>query len=372
MASTFKDIPPLLHDARLSDCRWDCHLKRLHLYFRCLRRNVDGTPFEDSTVDLMLDGVEQIAAYYSPANVLVKPSEFKLKTWIALSDLEDWPYGSVETHLAINSLHAEFEAATSCIQETLFGEGEERTSKAPLQIHLSFEPHNYGPQATATRLSIDCDSIEPFTNGVPLDVETWERQFEAWWTGWREHWSEKGHDDAEEQKSALEDTFIPAAQPNPPDLSYRPPSAAPFLLTPTTAPAELLKPIEDYHTGLHEQGWLKMAAAYPLFDQEPEERAAHLRDQFLSYDFGRWVYVRHIDSWWCDGNRSCVVVRGIEHVKGDDESPTSNEETVITYGLRKFRQTWIIATWSQGWPRFGSAEKLQEAQTWREGWNLAE
>ena len=66
----------------------------------------------------------------------------------------------------------------------------------------------------------------------------------------------------------------------------------------------------------------------------------------------------------------------IRHVNrltfGDGESPERNEETVITYGLRRFRQTWVIATWSQGWPRFGSADKLPEAQTWRDGWNLAE
>ena len=149
-------------------------------------------------------------------------------------------------------------------------------------------------------------------------------------------------------------------------------TAAPFLVMTTTATAGLLKPIGDYHTGVHERDWPKVAAVYPHFDQGPDERAARLRDQFLGHDYGRWVYVRRIDRWWCEGDRACVVVRGIEHVKGDDESPDRNEETVITYGLRRFRQTWVIATWSQGWPRFGSADKLPEAQSWRDGWNLAE
>ena len=155
-------------------------------------------------------------------------------------------------------------------------------------------------------------------------------------------------------------------------MFYRPPSAAPFLLPPTTVPAELLKPIEDYHTGHHEQDWLKVAAAYPNFDKGSGERAARLRDQFLGHNYGRWVYVRYIDGWWCEGSRACVIVRGIEHVKSDDDSPDRNEETVITYGLRKHHQTWVIATWSQGWPRFGSADKLQGEQSWRNGWNLAE
>jgi hypothetical protein len=134
----------------------------------------------------------------------------------------------------------------------------------------------------------------------------------------------------------------------------------------------LLRPIEDYHTGLHERDWLKVAVAHPHFDFSPEERAARLRDQFLGWDHGRWVYVRHIDGWWREGNRACVVARGVEHVKGDDESPVRNEETVITYGLRRSRRGWVIATWSQGWPRFRSADRLTEPQSWREGWHLAE
>src|SRR5947209_251253 len=40
---------------------------------------------------------------------------------------------------------------------------------------------------------------------------------------------------------------------------------------------------------------------------------------------------RYIDGWWREGDRACVIVRGIEHAKGDDESPARNEETVITY-----------------------------------------
>jgi hypothetical protein len=363
MTITLKDIPLLLHDARLSDFGWDRYLKILHLSFQCLRRNVDGTPIEDSTVDLKLDGVRGIIAYYSPASVLVRPSEFKLDNRIALADLEDWSYGSMEAHLVINSLQAEFELTTACVREALVGDAEQQRGESPLRVYVSFEPHKYGTQGVMTGLAIDCESLEPFTNGVPLDIETWVRQFEAWWAAWRHHWSEQGKNEEGEQEPVMEDTFIPAGQPDPPDLSYRPPSAAPFLLPPTNAPGELLKPIEDYHTGLHERDWPRVAAAYPFFDQDPNERAARFREQFLNYEFGRWVYVRHIDSWWCEGNRACVVVRGVEHVKGDDDSPSRNEETVITYGLRRFRQTWVIATWSQGWPRFGSAEKLQDVQS---------
>jgi hypothetical protein len=257
----------------------------------------------------------------------VKPSEFKPGPRIDLADLEDWSHVAIEAHLAINSLQAEFEEATAFVGEALVGDLMAHASESPLRIHVSFEPQNHGPEGTTTGIAIDCDSLEPFTNGVPLAIETWERQFEAWWTGWRNHWSEKGQEEGDKQQPALEDTFIPAGQPDPPDLSYRPPSAPAFLLPPSTVPAELLKPIADYHTGHHEQNWLKGAGAYPVFDQGPDVRAARLQDQLLGHNYGRWVYVRQIDGWCCKGSRACVIVRGIEHNKGDDNSPTGNEET---------------------------------------------
>ena len=371
MASALKDIPPLLHDARLGDCRWDGHLKTLDLGFRCLRRNVDGTPIGDGTVDLKLGGVERVVAYYSPASVTVRPSEFEPGARITPADLEAWPHGAVEARLAINSPQAEFDAATACYREALVGDPEDHPADTPLRVHVTFEPHDHGPQGTVMGLSIDCDSLEPYTNGVPLDIATWERQFEAWWAGWRGHWAAKGPEDGDHEP-ALEDTFIPAGQPDPPDLSYQPPAAPPFRVAETTAPAELLQPVEDFLGGKYERDWSRVAAAYPFFDQEPDERAARLRDQFLGWDHGRWVYARHIDGWWREGDRACVVVRGVEHVKGDEDSPARNEETVITYGLRRSRRGWVIATWSQGWPRFGSADKLTGQQSWRGGWNLAE
>jgi hypothetical protein len=371
MESTLKEIPPLLHEARLSDCHRDRDLKTLDLSFQCLRRHVDGTPVEDNTVDLKLGGVERVVAHYSPASVTVKPSEFEPGFRLTLADLEEWPHGAVEVHLAINSPQAEFDSATAGVREALVGDLDDRPGDSPLRVHVSFEPHNCGPQGTAIGLSIDCDSLEPFTNGVPLDIGTWQQQFDAWWAGWREHWAATGQESGDEQP-ALEDTFIPGGQPDPPDLSYNPPPASPFLVPPTTAPAELLKPIEDYHTGFHQRDWPRVAAAYPHFDYNPEERAARLREQYLGWDHGRWVFVRHIDGWWQEGDRACVIVRGVEHAKGDDESPATNQETVLTYGLRKSRQGWVIATWLQGWPRFGSAEKLPEPQSWREGWYLAE
>jgi hypothetical protein len=371
MAHTIKDIPPLLHDARLIACAWDRLLKTLDLSFRCLRRNVNGTSVEDPTVDLKLGGVERVVAYYAPAGVAAKPSEFDPGPRITLADLEDWPHAEAEAHLANNTPQAEFDAETACVREALIGDLDDG-GESPLRVHLTFEPHNYGPQGVVAALVVECNSLDSFAAGVPLDIETWARQFEAWWAGWREHWAAKDGAGSEAQEPADEDTFIPAGGPDAPDLSYRPPAAPPFLIPSESAPPELLKPIDDYHTGFHERDWQRVAAAYPHLDYSTQDRVDRLREQFLGWDHGRWAYVRHIDMWWREGNRACVVVRGIEHVKGDAEEPGRNEETVITYGMRRFRDHWVIATWSQGWPRFGSAAKLPEPQPWREGWDLAE
>src|SRR5262245_55091014 len=140
MPGTIRDIPPLLHDARLSDCHWDRHLKALHLCFQCLRRNVDGTPIEDGAVDLKLGGVERVIAYYSPASVTVKPSEFQPHSRIALADLNDWPHRAVEAHLAINSPQADFEEVTACLREALIGDLDDCPGESPLRVHVSFEP----------------------------------------------------------------------------------------------------------------------------------------------------------------------------------------------------------------------------------------
>ncbi|HVX15917.1 MAG TPA: hypothetical protein VHC22_32335 [Pirellulales bacterium] len=363
-------IPPLLHDARLTEFAWDCNLRTLHTLLQCLRRNVDGTPIEDPTVELKLGGVSHIRAHYSPADFSVRPSEFDLERRIQIGDLEDWPHGECEASLAVNSLHSEFDLETSCVQETLFGEQEDNES--PLRVHICLNPYNYGPKAARDSLFIACDSIEAFAQGVPLDIELWQRQFDAWWQGWQDHWAEKTDEDSADGETAIEDTFIPGRPADPPDLSYQPPSAPPFQIAPTTAPQELLKPIEKFHNSLRQRDWAMLAAAYPFFDETPEERAARLRERLVGDEFGRWLYVRRVDRWWCEGNRACVVVRGIEHTRTDEDPAGTNEETVVTYDLRKYRHTWVIATWSQGWPRFGSAEKLDEPQPWRDGWNLAQ
>ena len=221
-------------------------------------------------------------------------------------------------------------------------------------------------------IAVACNSVQPYSAGVFLDIDTWKAEFDAWWTGWQEELDASDREDDEESEVVPEDTFIPAAKPAPPDLSYRQPDRPPFQIGSSDVPAELLRPIIDFLVGMHERDWPRMASASPNFDRSPAEQASQLVTQYLGDDYGRWIYIRQIDSWWCEENRACVVVRGIEHLAPDEEEPATNQETVVTYDLRRHRNSWVIVTWSQGWPRYGSAPKLSGTPAWMKGWELAD
>jgi hypothetical protein len=255
----YQNIPALLHDAHLNGLDWEPHLNSMWLSFACLRRSVDGAPIMSPTVELYLEGVNQVAAYYSPANIEVRPSDFSVPDPLSSADLQEWTRPPDEAFVAINSPHADFEMATSCAIEWLFGEPLASDSEdSHLRMHLTFR-HSYEEGAVAIALFFACDSIQPFSAGVPLSIDDWGQQFGAWWQNWKEHWSAKGSADQEsESEVVIEDKFIPTGEDPPPDLSYRPPAEPAFQLTATDAPNELLQPIEDFHVGLHKQEWARM------------------------------------------------------------------------------------------------------------------
>jgi hypothetical protein len=112
-----------------------------------------------------------------------------------------------------------------------------------------------------------------------------------------------------------------------------------------------------------------MAHAFPQPDKPVDERARNLEGWNCAHDFGRWGYARSVERWWVEGRRACVVVRGVEHAMAADDDPATNQETVWTIALRNRRGEWCIDTYSQGWPAFGSAEKLDEKhKTWLKRW----
>src|SRR5687768_15635360 len=99
MADWYQEIPTLLHDAQFTGLQWEPHLRRIQLDFDCLRRNEDGSSLDDPVVELHLDSVEQLVAYYAPADLEVRPSEFVVRSRLSAADLVDWSQPAGEASL---------------------------------------------------------------------------------------------------------------------------------------------------------------------------------------------------------------------------------------------------------------------------------
>ncbi|MEK6235120.1 MAG: hypothetical protein N2C14_10430, partial [Planctomycetales bacterium] len=263
-------------------------------------------------------GVERLAAYYSPPMIEARPSEFQVPDPLSVGDFVEWKLPASEADVSINSRQAAFDMRTACRIDWLLEENpSDPSGSLDLNVYLVLDNYTYAAGSVRTAFHIGCAALEVRSSGVPLDLENWRNQFEAWWRGWREHWDEK--DDDQETEPCQEDVFIPAGESTP-DLSYEPPSRPAFSLE-TNCPSDLLKPIEEFHGGRNKRDWMKLASAYPDLDATIEERAEQLKEWYLGDEFGCWTYARHIDSWWREGRRACVVVRGIEHCMPDEEDP---------------------------------------------------
>lgn len=336
-------IPELLQDAALVDVQWRPEIKQLSLYFQCLRRNIDGTDIENSEVELRLCNVTGIAAYYNPLHYSKRPSQCTVEDQDLYAQLLDWNYEPYEALLSINSRQALFDMETSWKNEWLYGEAvcDKPNARFQLFVDRVSTPNKemgYGLHFSGNELCV-------FSNGVPLDIAVWNKQFEAWWKGWRNHW--KG--DNAGYNHAQEDAFIPAGTDPPPNLSYKPPAIPVFQIENTEAPQEILEPICNYHEGILNRNWEQVAKAWTNFDLSIEKWAEKLRGSFQGMNFGRWVYVRTIEDWWIEGSQACVFAKGIEHQMPDEEDPARNLDIIVKYGLRLSNTGWVIHTLSQSY-----------------------
>ena len=365
--ATLGRIRALLHDATLLDVAWDRPLGTLVARFDCLRRHPDGTDLTDRTVAFTLAGVRAVAVGYDSTSLEDRPSAFEPPQHVTAGELADWPYRPQEAALWINSALTE-DAVDAARVDWLAG-GEPDLRAAGCTFCLTFDQWgDFGMPMIRVWLLAGGDDFKISSGGgLPLDLDLWEGQFDGWWKGWRAYWALKPNDDTDERGGggggAREyETAIPAGEPEPPDLSYRPPAEPPFVLEPTDALPDLLRPFRDWFEGHHAGDWHRVARAYPAPDQLPRERAAQLEGWKTGHDFGRWGYARSIDGWWAEGGRACVVVRGIEHEMPSEGDPAGNRETVWTFVLRHRGGAWVIDTYSQGWPGFGPANKLPPAE----------
>jgi hypothetical protein len=75
-----------------------------------------------------------------------------------------------------------------------------------------------------------------------------------------------------------------------------------------------------------------------------------------------------VDSWWVEGNRACVVVRGINHIEGDEEDPPMNSETIWEFSLRLTKERWVIRTFLESRPNAGERSLPKSKKPWLKRW----
>lgn len=334
--------------------------------FDCLRRNTDGSEMADRTVEFRLGNVTTLAVGYDSAFLETRPSQFDPPRRITGDELADWPFRPQEAALSINSTVIE-DALDSARLDWLAGD-EPTLRDARCTLCLTFDQWgDFGKPMLPVQLLAGGDDLAITSGGLPLDLSEWAKEFEAWWTGWQEHWAARG--EGGDDETGEYDTAIPAGEPEPPDLSYRPPAEPVFALEPTDAPPEVIRPVRDWFESQHERDWVRLARVYPCTQRSVKERAKELEEWNTGHNFGRWGYPRRIDQWWQEGRRACLVVRGIEHEMPLEGDPAENRETVWTFALRHRGGEWIIDTHEQGWPGFGSAPNLPVRQKpWLKQW----
>jgi hypothetical protein len=366
-ATPLPDFSRLLHDAQLVLVEWDRPLGKLSLAYKCLRQNVDGTKMDDTTVTLTLANVTALAVGYESSSLTMRPPQFALAKRIRAKDLTNWPFRTQEAGLVINPVTLE-DTLDAVILDWMTGDAQAMRS-APMQWVVSFDQWlDFGMPIVYVRLLAGGDSYSIEGNGVPLDVKDWEAQYGAWWKAWKQHWADKSEEEESDEAGEF-DAPIPAGESPAPDLSYQPPAESPFELEAHTVPAEVIEPIRTWFEAHQRKDWRAMAEAFPYAAVGLEERSAQLAKEYTDYAFGSWGYGRSIDSWWVEGRRACVVLRGIEHCMASEGDPASNRETVWEFALRQRKGRWIINSYSQGWPGFRSAKaKPAQQKPWLAKW----
>ncbi len=127
---------------------------------------------------------------------------------------------------------------------------------------------------------IGCDRLESFAGEQPLSLQDWAGQYSAWWR----EWSRRQDPERRDPDAADEPVLEPAVDP-PSSPIHQWPGEPVAEWEPTDTPPELLAAVG---------AWCE----------------AQFRP--VSYDWGNRFYGRQVDSWWAEGKRAGVTVRGIE------------------------------------------------------------
>ncbi|GEM_PF-2473220 len=372
---TISQIPDLLHEAYLAYITWKANDRVLDIYWdNCLIRNVDGTEIKDRVTLLHCSDVKGIATGTEPVDCFARPSKLPPPGDVTVECLMKESSCSVswngvnESWIVINIRRVEQEVLHSLKSSLLFGT-EKDIIESPIRVIFN-APGGLTGAGDEYEVSFltGCGNLTACNSkGEPRDLNLWDTQCAAWWSGWKNHWKDRPSRDPEGYEPTTEDTMIPAMKSDA-DPNYAPPQEPAFVLSAHDAPDELLIPLRNWFEGKLKKDWLMVARAWPWGD-EPEERARKLSSGDPDTS---WGYARAVDEWWQEGENASVKLRGIEHNAPFSNNPAKNTETLWTFALRHLTGEWTIQGISYRCPSYDSSIALDDGKKpwladWRSG-----
>lgn len=370
MTNNWSDISHLLHEGELSSIDWDPYLEEVILVVHGLRRGPEGENLCSIPIYLKLNGVTGLFIGHDPEELSLHPDNYHLHRRLQKEDLEDWPFAPQEFHLSLQSPQSVEDALASFKGEWACGEAAVLQSGMTLTIGFDYS-FLLGDEAQNIRLVFVCESFEVESQGVSLTPETWLAQYRAWWDGWRTHWNKVDAGEVDEDEDAsLECTFIPAAiDPETPERIIHAPKEPVFQLLNHDLSKEMIQPLRLWFESIHTRLSSDYTRATEVLGQDFTEQVKDTEESY-HWKSSKRPYARQIDSSWIFRNSACVVVRGVEHRPADDEEESSNVESVWTFRLRRRGSRWVLRSWTQGWPPYGSApKKMASEKPWLSDWN---
>jgi hypothetical protein len=325
-------LPPLELNELLADARVNAARSApggLSLEIECQRRDREGQPLPP--VSLTLLDVCAVAVTYDAVRVDARPSALRIPEAQRVSALPPWPApGPAE--LTFNLRHDEDDLVFAPSRAWLSGAEIDRAS-APVRLRAALEPTADAPWLRRS-VWLGARALTARSGGQPLSLEAWRAQHERHWSSWAE-----GCHDAVELPTFDGLGLLPMRFGTL-DLGYHPPARAPFAVSDTDCPPELLEPLRAWHEGHLARDWLRMARAFPHLDRGEGEHARAIEAECTGSGFGRWRYVDTLRAWWREGSRAGLALAGLEHTLGDaqgDDAPAA-----WRFGLRRRGGRWTI------------------------------
>lgn len=337
-------LPRLLHDAAVTDCHWSARSRRLTLKYECLRARHGGERIK-SPVALTFTGVKALAIALDSYDTSVQPSKAILPRPFAIGRIarwHQWPHADGPSFRDTASLDEALSAT-----RVDWTEGDPKLLMDS-RIHTSIgefspriEPH---AGRVAANILIGASDLLVQSRGKALSFKQWNAEYANWWRNWEEG----------QEPEIPEPEVEPATRKRRPVTFDRggPPTNEPaFDVGSTDLPLDLVK-------------WARRAFERTYTKADKLRRSPPNPDAVENCQFARSV-----ESWWREGRRAYIRIRGIDFDPATEDTPAECREAVWELALFRSTRGWKQRSWSYSYPAFGSAPKkpLNE-KPWLKAW----